>query len=46
MVGYSALTWAVSPFWLGKESEYHQKERLDAQLVYIASSLAFVQAVR
>ena len=45
VVGYWAVSSVFLPFWIGKEAGFYQKEVLDAQLVYIASSTTMGQAM-
>ena len=45
VVGYSSVTSVFLPFWIGNEARFYQKEGLDAQLIYIASSTTMAQAM-
>ena len=45
VVGYSAVSSVLLPFWIGKEAGFYKKEFIDSQLVYIASSTTMAQAM-
>lgn len=45
VVGYSAVSSLLLPYWVGKEAGFYNQERLDERLVYIPSSSTTAQAM-
>lgn len=45
VVGYSAVSALIAPFWVIKEAGLFKQEGLDASLIYIASSSTMAQAM-
>ena len=45
VVGYSALSSLIAPFWVIKEAGFFNQEGLDADLIYIPSSSTMAQAM-
>ena len=44
-ISYSAISWLMSPVWVAEELGLFKKHGLDAQLIYIPSSVTSVQAL-
>ncbi len=45
VIGYSAVSSLMLPYWIGKEAGFYRQEGLDERLVYIASSSTMAQAM-
>jgi NitT/TauT family transport system substrate-binding protein len=44
-ISYSAISWLMSPVWMAEELGLFKKNGLDAQIIYIPSSVTSVQAL-